>query len=168
MKKKVIATLSLTVLFLLMFATISNANSSWHWVTVSPLKVLPFAVFFTLLIETVAVVFIGKVADIKKSFIVVALANIFSFLAPGIFRAYRFIPTSGGFSLMAAFNKGPYYIVLTGYLVLTLIVELPVVYFLLRKEAKRKWGFIISIVASNIVTTLLVAICERQICIGRW
>ena len=66
MKEKAATTFLFTILFVLMFATVSNANSSWHWVTVSPLKVLPFAVFFTLLIETVAVVFIGKVADIKK------------------------------------------------------------------------------------------------------
>jgi hypothetical protein len=168
LKEKAATTFLFTILFVLMFATVSNANSSWHWVTVSPLKVLPFAVFFTLLIETAAVVFVGKTVDIKKTFIVVTLANIFSFLAPGFFRAYRFIPTSGAFSLYAAFNKGPYYIILTGYLVLTLLVELPVVYFSLRKEARNKWSFIISIITSNIITTVLVAICERQICIGRW
>lgn len=168
MKKNVTTTFLLTTLFILMFATVSNANSSWHWVTVSPLKVLPFAVLFTLLIETVAIVLVGKVADIKKSFIVVALANIFSFLAPYVFRAFRFIPTSGGFNLPDAFNKGPYYIVLAEYLILTLIVELPIVYFLLKKEAKGKWGLMISILTSNIITTILVALCERQICIGRW
>lgn len=168
MKKNVTTTFLLTTLFILMFTTVSNANSSWHWVTVSPLKVLPFAVLFTLLIETAAIVLVGKVADIKKSFIVVALANIFSFLAPYVFRAYRFIPTSGGFNLLAAFNKGPYYIVLAGYLVLTIIVELPIVYFMLKREAKGKMGLILSILMSNIITTILVALCERQICIGRW
>lgn len=151
-----------------MFPTVSNANSSWHWVTASPLKVLPFAILFTLIIETSAIVMIGKVADIKKSFIVVGLANLFSFLAPYIFRAYRFIPTSGGFDLLAAFNKGPYYIVLTGFLVLTLIVELPIVYLMLKKETNKKPSLAITILASNIITTLLVAVCERQICIGRW
>jgi len=168
LKKKVATVFFLTSLYIFMLPVVSNANSSWHWVTVSPLKVLPFAIFFTLIIETAAIVFAGKTADIKKSFIAVALANIFSFLAPGFFRAYRFIPTSGVFSLSAAFNKGPYYIVLTGYLVLTLVVEVPTVYFLLSKETKSKRWLIISIVASNIITTLLVALCERQICIGSW
>lgn len=168
LKKNVTSSLILTVLFVLMFSTVANANSSWHWVTASPLKVLPFAIFVTLLIETTAIVSIGKVADIKKSFIVVSLANLISFLAPYIFRAFRFIPTSGGFRLVDAFNKGPYYIVLTGYLVLTLIIELPIVYFILNKYVKDNKRLVISILSSNIITTLLVAICERQICIGRW
>lgn len=168
MKKRVITILISMTLFVFMFSTVSNANSSWHWVTASPLKVLPFAIFFTLLIETAAIVIAGKITDIKKSFIIVGFANLFSFLAPYIFRAYKFIPTSGGYNLLAAFNKGPYYMVLTGYLVLTIIVELPTVYFLLKKNANGKLGLILSILASNIVTTLLVAVCERQICIGRW
>ncbi len=168
MKRNVVIISIISFLFFLMFPTVSNANSSWHWVTASPLKVLPFAILFTLIIETAAIVMIGKVADIKKSFIVVGLANLFSFLAPYIFRAYRFIPTSGGFDLLAAFNKGPYYIDLTGFLVLTLIVELPIVYLMLKKETNKKPSLAIAILASNIITTLLVAVCERQICIGRW
>lgn len=168
MKRNMIVILIITFLLAIMFPVVSNANSSWHWVTASPLKVFPFAILFTLIIETAAIVLFGKVSDIKKSFIVVSMANLFSFLAPYVFRAYRFIPTSGGFNLLAAFNKGPYYIVLTGFLVLTLIVELPIVYFMLKKETKRKLGLAMSILASNIITTLLVAVCERQICIGRW
>ncbi len=144
------------------------ANSSWHWVTASPLKVFPFAVAFTLLIETVSVVKLGKTANFKKSLLTVSCANLFSFLAPYIERAYRFIPTSGGFSILAAFNKGPYYIVLSGYLLLTIIVELPIVYLLLRKDTGSKGRLITSILLSNTVTTLLVAACERLICIGSW
>ena len=168
MKKKATAAFFLIILYMYMFPAVSNANSSWHWVTASPLKVLPFAIIFTLLIETAAIVFIGKANNIKKSFFAVSLANIFSFLVPCFFRAYKMIPTSGGLSLWDAFNKGPYYIVMAGYLVLTLIVEVPTVYFLLRKETRSKRWLIISIVASNIITTLLVALCERQICIGSW
>lgn len=168
MKKRALTILIFTALFTCIFSTVSFANSSWHWVTASPLKVLPFAIFFTLIIETFAIALLGKVAETKKAFIIVCLANLISFLAPYIFRAYRFIPTSGGFNLLAAFNKGPYYIVLTGYLILTLIVELPIVYLFLKKYAKAPMGLAISIISSNIITTLLVAICERQICVGRW
>lgn len=158
----------ISLIFVFMLPVISNANSSWHWVTVSPVKVLPFAILFTLIIETAAVVLIGKVADVKKSFIVVSLANLLSFLVPCIFRVLRFLPVSGSLSLGAAFNKGPYYIVLTGFLVLTLVVELPTVYFLLRKETDKKTVLAAAILGSNIITTLLVAVCERLICIGSW
>lgn len=83
-------------------------------------------------------------------------------------RAYRFIPTSGGFSITAAFDKGPYYMILFGYMLLTIIVELPVVYLLLRKDSTSKKNLITSILLSNIITTLFVAAFELIICVGRW
>lgn len=144
------------------------ANSSWHWVTASPMTLFPFAVLLTLFLETMAIAKFGRVKNPKKVFLVVAAANLLSFLAPYIERAYRFIPTSGGFRLWSAFEKGPYYMVLSGYLLLTVIIELPVVYLLLRKESgSRKW-LAGSILVSNIVTTLAVAIIERLACIGSW
>lgn len=152
----------------MLLSSVVYANSSWHWITTSPLTVLPFAVIFTLLIETVSVVKLGKVSNTKKTLVVVCLANLLSFLAPYLERAYRFIPTSGGYSILAAFDKGPYYMILGGYLFLTIIVELPTVYYLLRKESFDNKKLIGSIITSNIITTLLVAVCERIICIGRW
>ena len=168
MKYRFLNVMMLSLSFLFLFQWDIYANSSWHWVTTSPLKVLPFAVIITLLAETFAVVKIGRTADAKKVFLVVSCANLFSFLAPYIERAYRFIPTAGGFSIKAAFDKGPYYMVLTGYLLLTLIVELPVVYLLLRKNTECKRRLFVSILASNVITTLFVAVCERLICIGQW
>lgn len=168
MKNRVFIFIILSGVFSMFFQCVIYANSSWHWVTSSPLKVLPFAVIFTLFIETIAIVKFGKVTNSKKAFRIVSFANLFSFLAPYFERAYRFIPTSGGYSIPAAFNKGPYYIVLAGYLLLTIIVELPTVYLLLRKNTKNEMNLILSILISNIITTLLVAICERLICIGQW
>jgi len=168
MKYRIFIVVILSGIFLAFFQSVSYANSSWHWITSSPLKVLPFAIVITLLIETIAVVKLGKVANSKKVFLIVSLANLLSFLAPYFERAYRFIPTSGGFSILAAFNKGPYYIVLVGYLLLTIIVELPIVYFLLRKNTKNRINLIVSILMSNIITTILVAVCERIICVGQW
>ncbi len=168
MKHRILTGTIMSIVFLFFFPAILYANSSWHWVTASPFVVLPFAVIFTLLIETLAIARFGKIANLKKAFTIVSFANLLSFLAPYFERAYRFIPTSGGFSIMAAFNKGPYYIVLMGYLLLTLIVELPVVYLLLRKYTTSKKKLIAAILLSNILTTLLVAVCERIICIGQW
>lgn len=168
MKCKFSTTAILSGIFFVSCQSISYANSSWHWITSSPLKVLPFAIFFTLLIETTAVIKFGKVPYPKKTFMVVSLANLLSFIAPYFERAYRFIPTSGGFSLLDAFNKGPYYMILAEYLFLTIVIELPIVYLLLKESSKDRKNFIISIVISNIVTTLLVAVCERIVCRGRW
>ena len=168
MKKRAFYLAILMSIFLILYPAAAYANSSWHWLTVSPMTVLPFAVILTLFIETVAITKLGQVKDYKKVLLVVGLANTLSFLAPYIERAYRFIPTSGGFSLMAAFNKGPYYMVLMGYLFLTLLVELPVVYLLLRKMSSSKKKLFLGILLSNIVTTLIVAILERIICVGSW
>ncbi len=168
MKQRLSIVAILTVVFSFSLYSISYANSSWHWVTTSPIKVLPFAIILTLLIEAVALIKFGEIANYKKTFLIVTFANLVSFLVPYLIRAYRFIPTSGGYDLWAAFNKGPYYIVLTGYLVLTIIVELPIVYFLLKKEVKKQSKLIVSIVTSNIITTLLVAFFERLICKGIW
>ena len=154
--------------FMFFLYYITLANSSWHWVTVSPMKILPVAIISTLSIESLSIGKSSGISNNKKTFMVVSLANLFSFLAPYLFRAYSFIPTSGRFSLSAAFNKGPFYIVLTGYLVLTLVVELPIVYILLKKEARNKLKLFVSILASNIITTLLVAFFERLICKGLW
>lgn len=161
--------IAVPVCILLAFLPISvYANSSWHWVTTSPFTVLPFAVIATLLIEKAAVVKIGKVPNSGRTLIIICAANLLSFIAPYLVRAYRFIPTSGEHAIMAAFNKGPFYIVLSGYLILTVIVELPVVYIFLREKSASKRNLFLSILLSNTATTLLVAVLERIICIGRW
>ena len=154
------------IIFICMPMTV-YANSSWHWVTVSPMKILPYVIIFTLIVEIASVFVLGKVKNFKRIFYVISLANLFSYLAPYVERAYRFIPTSG-FKISAAFNKGPYYIILAGYLILTLIVELPIAYLLLRKHTDNQKMLAISILASNIVTTVAVAIIERVVCVGQW
>ena len=171
MKRKLRILVPMLILLLFGGLTTVSANSSWHWVTVSPFVVFPFAVVFTLLIETVAIKKIARTASLKKTLLVVGLANLASFLAPYLFRAWRSIPTSGGFNLLDAFNRGPYYIILGGFLALTLLVEVPVVVWLLHRELPEKTTrtrLIFTTVIANIVTTLLVAVCERLLCRGQW
>lgn len=168
MRSRILMVAACTGIFFIIFPATAYANSSWHWVTTSPMTIFPFAIILTLLVETVSAVKFGSVSDAKKAFLVVSLANLLSFLAPYLERAYRFIPTSGGFSISAAFNRGPYYIVLMEYLLLTIIVELPVVYFLLKDFSASKRNLLISIILSNAATTVIVAVLERLICIGMW
>lgn len=72
------------------------------------------------------------------------------------------------YSFDEVFNKGPSYIITTKYLILTLIVEIPVVYFFLRKDAANKKQLILVTTIANIITTLLIAIIERIVCKGSW
>jgi hypothetical protein len=164
----IIVLISIISICLLCLPITAYANSSWHWLTTSPITILPFAVISTLLVETILIVKFGKVKKQIKAFGIVTLANLISFLAPYVERAYRFIPTSGGFRLSAAFNKGPYYIVLAGYLFLTIIIELPVVFLWLKKDTESVKSLAMSILTANIITTLGVALIERIVCVGRW
>jgi hypothetical protein len=168
MKNKKIYIVAIYAIIAVLLPLNVYANSSWHWVTTSPKTILPIAIIITLLIEILGVAKLNNIIKIKKVFVTICFANILSFVVPYLERAYRFIPTSGGFSISAAFNKGPYYIVLTGYLLLTLIVEIPVVYLILNNLVKNRKRLIITIIGANVLTTILVSVCERFICIGQW
>lgn len=168
MKLKMGRILFLLLIMTLVFSKNIYANSSWVWLTTSPLTILPIAIIVTLFIEILG---ISKLNDIKRTktiIFVVIIANIVSFIVPYIERANRFIPTTGGFSFTAAFNKGPYYIILIGYLLLTLIIEIPIVYLSLQKYVDEKLRLIITVITVNIITTAIVAILERIICVGQW
>lgn len=168
MAYRIISAAILFVTGAILLQTTVYANSSWHWLTMSPFAIFPVAVILTLAVETYILCRWNKITNSKKAFVAVAFANLLSFAAPYLERAYRFIPTSGGFSIMAAFNKGPYYMVLTGYLLLTLLVEVPVVFLLLKNNTDKKGRLLVSILAANVLTTALVAVLERILCMGQW
>lgn len=158
----------LMVIFL--YPISAYANSSWHWVTYSPKKILPYAVFFTLIIETLGIAALGKVNEKRRTFTVVAIANIVSFVFPYIERANRFRAVAGGFIYAwdKAFNSGPYYLILFGYFVLTLALEIPVVYFLLKEHSRNRRNLLYAIVLFNLITTAGVFIIERLVSHGQW
>lgn len=166
MKHRILGIIVVTIL-MISLPTMVYANSSWHWLTISPLKVLPWAILLTLFIETIIIVKYGKVPNIKKVLGVICLANLISFIAPYLFRAHSHIPTSAN-PLLAAFERGPYYIVLGGYLLLTIVVELPIVYRFLKEITTKRNHLKWSILVANTITTLLVAIAERILCVGQW
>lgn len=168
MKDKVFAMIIISLCSMLTFLTTTYANSSWIWLTADPLTILPYAIIFTLIVEVIAVVKIGKVKEYKKAFLIIIIANLSSFILPYVFLAFEFLPFSDTLSISYSVSKGPYYIVLTGYLMMTILIELPVIYFLLEKNTLNKKNLIISIIFSNVVTTLAVAVVERMVCIGHW
>ena len=113
----------------------------------------------------------GKITNKVRAYIVVALANIASFLAPFVYRAWQlngFYGSGWFYSWERAFNNGPNYIIRLGYLILTIGIETPVVYFLLKNYSESKKRFISSILITNVITTILVAIIERLVCKGEW
>lgn len=147
------------------------ANSSWHWVTVSPMKVLPFAIILTLAIESWGVIIYGKVGQKVRTFVIVTFANIASFIAPYIYSTYklnRFYCSGLDYAWERAFNNGPNYIIRLVYLILTLCIEVPLVYFLLRNQSNDKKRLLLVTIAVNVITTIIVGVLERFLCQGRW
>ena len=169
MKKYKLFSLSvISLLGALMFTVSASANSSWVWISETrPYDILPFVVAGTLLIETVAVNLVSKVGNWYKTFFAVFVGNIISFIAPYIGYSNS-LYSQIGYTLSQIIDRGPYYTVGTAFLLLTLIIELPVVYFLLKKDADSKKKLAVTIVLANIVTTALVAVVERTLCYGRW
>jgi hypothetical protein len=170
LKKNKIILLCCMLLFTL-YPKTAMANSSWHWVTVSPMRVLPAAIVLTLAIETWGVVVYGKIKEKIRAFIVVTFANIASFAAPYVYRTFklnRFYGSGWSNAWERAFNNGPNFIIRSLYLILTLCIEVPLVYFLLRNHSKDKRNLLLAIIILNVITTVIVAILERLICLGRW
>ena len=80
------------------------------------------------------------------------------------------IPNTGKLmkTAVAVILAGPNYIVGAGFVILTLVLEIPIVYNLLKKHVDSKKKLLWSIVGSNIVTTAMVAVIERMVTDGYW
>jgi hypothetical protein len=149
---------------LLLFPLPALAYSSWSWfTTMKPIYILPVAVVAASIIE---IFIIAKYNDIKRIRIVVAvvsLANILSFAAPYLIGA---LVDGAGFTFGEMIDEGPSYMINAFYCILTLLVEMPAVYFLLRRFVANRKKLILTILIANAVTTALIAICERLLCVG--
>ena len=145
-----------------------SANSSWIWLTKKqPYELLPIMIVVTLLLESVMLTTVLKV-ELKKAFKWICIGNICSFLVPYLFN-YGMLNVSMGYeSFKQALSTGPYYIVRIGYLLLTLVVEVPIVWSGICKNVNSKKKGISTIVIANILTTALVYIVERFFCKGKW
>ena len=65
-------------------------------------------------------------------------------------------------------DSGPHYIVSGAFLLLTIIIEMPIVYNVLKSNVQSKRMLQITIIVSNIITTAGVAVIERLITEGHW
>lgn len=151
------------------FSLTCQANSSWVWISETrPLDILPFVAVATLLIEAAAIVIFGGVDNNYKALFAVAVGNILSFAAPYVIYANFTSPYSGVYSLSEIIDRGPFYTVGAVFLILTILIELPFVYFMLKKNTASKKALVVTVILSNVITTALVAFTERLICYGQW
>ncbi len=168
MKKYKLSSAFIICLFLLQLLNLTVfANSSWVWISETrPYDVLPWVAIGTLIIETISLVVFAKIQNVFKGFTFVTIANAISFAAP--YLANFMLYSNSIFPYEKYLEHWPSYTVGALFCIVTILIELPVVYFSLRKHAPSRRRFVITIIVSNIVTTILVAITERIFCVGRW
>lgn len=164
-RRAVIRIIVLSSLMLLILPQAVFADSSWCWLTdTRPFDILPPVALATIVIEVLAIWLIPNTGKLMKTAVAVILANAASFLLP-----YALLlndPVYPKFDDML--NAGPNYIVGAGFVILTLVLEIPIVYNLLKKHVDSKKKLLWSIVGSNIVTTAMVAVIERMVTDGYW
>ena len=163
-QRKIVA----STLLLCLLPLSASANSSWLWLSEArPYDVLPFVAVITITIETAALWYVlGKKHLVKIAF-VVFFANLLSFAAPYWFMYDETLrmPLKPFPELM---EYGHYFTVGTAFLLMTLLVELPVVFLTLRKHTETKGRFLLTAVGANVVTTFITAAAERIFCYGQW
>ncbi len=103
---------------------------------------------------------------------VIALGNLLSFLTPYLIIGIMpviFEEDPGFFARIEyEVSRHPFYIVGIAFLLFTLVVEIPVVYFSLRKRVKNRRALLLCIAISNVFTTGAVALIERITYKGSW
>lgn len=155
-----------TTFFMLLLPINAYANSSWVWISETrPYDILPVIIVITLIIETLSISFVTSKEKAVKVFTIVAIANLLSFLTPYLINFISAYTEKIEFEYYV--NHYPFYIVGIIYLCITILVETPIVYVGLKKYDKNK-RLLLTIIISNIITTGIVAITERMLCIGHW
>ena len=166
--KKYKITTNVSVVFLLFagFIFSVSANSSWAWISEKrPYDLLPFVALATLLIETLGYNYLLKIENFYRTFSGVLIGNLISFAVPYIGYSNT-TPYAGYYTLTQILNRGPFYTVGAAFLIITILVELPFMYFWLKKEVENKKKLVAVAILLNTVTTIMVAVVERVFCEG--
>lgn len=147
--------------------TTAYANSSWIWISETrPWDILPWVIVGTLVIEILAIRLFGGEKKLGRIALFVTLGNLISFLVPYLLKWISY--AIQGFDFDKYLNHAPSFIVGLGFLALTLIVELPLVYFTVKPKDAPRRKLLWTIVGANVVTTALTAIVEQTLCRGHW
>lgn len=165
---KAITNTTITALLVFAFSLTAFANSSWVWISETrPYDVLPFVAIATLIIETAALNGFLKIGNWHRVFTGVLIGNLISFAVPYIGYSNT-TPYAGYYTLTQILQRGPFYTVGAAFLIVTVAVELPFMYFWLKKSVKNKKLLVLVTVLANVVTTAMVAVVERVLCEGHW
>ena len=158
-----VASVLLMGVIILCLPITAGANSSWVWISETrPYDVLPFVIGGTLAVETLSVWLIPRTKNPLKVFCVVFAGNVISFAMPYIMCLFHPVYT------FSAALDSHFYTVGGTFLVMTVVVEGPIVYHGLKKETKHPKRLLSAIIGSNVLTTAAVAIVERTFCNGYW
>ncbi len=142
-----------------------SANSSWHWISSTrPYDLLPIVIVVTLAAETLAITRLAHVQPFSKVLCVVLIGNSLSFAAPYVWSDL----TSELYTFSQLLEHWPIYTIGLVYLIVTLLMELPVVYYSLRKSTNNGKRLLWVTVGANVTTTLFTAFVERIFCRGSW
>ena len=134
---KNLSRVGVTAILILSFSFFAFANSSWVWISETrPYDVLPFGAAATLIIETAVLNLSLKLNNWHKTFVGVLIGNLISFAVPYI--GYSNTPPYYDFPLRDILERGPFYTVGGAFLIITVAVELPFMYFWLKKDVKNK------------------------------
>ena len=167
-------------IFLVTFISFSivpiYANSSWYWLTDSPLTLLPIAVVATLLIETVIIVVVNKIKypGSLKTAVVIALANCVSFLTPYVVSGINeneSYPSLGFYGALTKYvSENPAYLIGFSFFLLTMFIETPIIYYylVLKLNVKNKKALLLSIIVANVITTVIVFLLEHALFFGEY
>lgn len=165
---KLITNTVTTSMLIFIFSLTAFANSSWVWISETrPYDVLPFVAIATLIIETAALNGFLKIGNWHRVFTGVLIGNLISFAVPYIGYSNT-TPYAGYYTLTQILQRGPFYTVGAAFLIVTVAVELPFMYFWLKKSVKNKKLLVLVTVLANVVTTAMVAVVERVLCEGHW
>ncbi len=166
-KYRLISVSAFSVLLISSFSFFAFANSSWVWISETrPYDLLPFVAAATLAVETAAYNIFLKVGNWHKVFFGVLTGNLISFAVP--YLGYSNTTPYYDMPLGYILERGPFYTVGAAFLLLTVAVEVPFMYFYLKKHTNDKKLLIAVAILINVVTTVLVAITERLFCHGHW
>lgn len=166
-KSKPALRISIMIMALMvLFPVNAFADSSWVWISEKrPFDILPWVALGTILIEWLSIWLIPKTGHALKVLGIVMIANAASFLLP---HAFLKADLSWYGTFEHILDSGPHYIVSGVFLLLTLLVEMPIVYNVLKSKVQDKKKLQLTIIISNMITTAGVAIIERLITEGYW
>ena len=127
--------------------------------TFSYSRYLPIVVGGTMIIEAVIIILLSDIKRIVNVSYTVLVANITSFLIPrfvlGIMKNSIFF--TGMFVTVPGARK---WLIAAGYFAFSLVVELPIVYFMLKPFTKKRVRLMFVSAAANLLSTIAVVVFE--------